>query len=409
MSLVETPKKNTGQEAALVAFLERMERQRASLLAVHIHLSRLSARNQRSQYIQAAFTTFDDAVSQQDGQTFLLRNNDIIFVGLATQAQMIEDAVIRLRFLFSEDSLVLFSDVLEDSSFCTWHVLERDYDKFLDTCRRLHSLTRTRLPTDLSSSGPPRIPLDAKSLSTLEDLLIGANLSNIIRNQPICSIGDGAEVSPLFHEIYVSISALEETLMPLVQIAGNPWLFQYVTQLLDKRMLAHLSHEWAEGRRISINMNVSTLLSPEFQKFDQMISTSARGRLVIEVQKVDIFADMGAFLFAREFVRDRGYRLCLDGMTHLTLPFIDREKLGLDMVKLFWSPDLATSTNPRQVEELRASLAAFGAARVILARCDSESAVKTGLSLGINLFQGRYVNGLMQQHSRVTALKRARG
>ena len=196
--------------------------------------------------------------------------------------------------------------------------------------------------------------------------------------------------------------------MPHVQLTGNPWLFRYLTQSLDKRMLAHLSREWSHERSFSINLNVSTLLSPEFLKFDQLISTSARGRLVIEIQKVDIFADMGAFLFAREYARDRGYRLCLDGMTHLTLPFIDREKLELDLVKLLWSPELAAAENAQMLDDLRACVASIGASRVILAHCDSERCRKNRpFARHFTLFQGRYVNTLVAPVRKRTAMRAA--
>ncbi|HLG89789.1 MAG TPA: hypothetical protein VKZ79_21635 [Alphaproteobacteria bacterium] len=400
MNRAQSPRKNSGHEYALLELAERLEKHRDGRLAVHIHLSRLAPHNRRIQYIRLAFSTFDDSLAHQDGQTFLLRNNDIVFVGRTERAKQVEDAVIRLRYLFSEDALVQLSDESQDSGFCSWYVLDRDYPSFLDACRRIHQLSLTRLPQTLADGGPPRSPITPKSLTKLEELLAGTDLSNIIRNQPICALGEGMEANTLFHEIYVSIGDLEEILMPLVQLGANPWLFQYLTQILDKRMLAHLSREWSDERSFSINLNVSTILSPDFLRFDKQISTSARGRLVIEIQKLDIFADMGAFIFAREYARDRGYRLCLDGMTHLTLPFIDREKLGLDMVKLLWSPEFAGVESARQLDDLRACIAGVGPSRVILARCDSEAAIKAGRALGIGLFQGRYVNGLLQQQTR---------
>ena len=400
MNRAQSPRKNSGQEYALLELAERLQRHREGRLAVHIHLSRLAPHNRRVQYIRLAFSTFDNSVAHQDGQTFLLRNNDIVFVGRTERRKQIEDAVVRLRYLFSEDALVQLLDETQESGFCSWYVLDHEYDRFLEACRRIHQMSTTRLPEELAKGGPPRSAITPKSLTKLEELLAGTDLSNIIRNQPVCALGEKMEASPLFHEIYVSIGDLEETLMPLVQFGANPWLFQYLTQILDKRMLAHLSREWGDDRSFSINLNVSTLLSPDFLRFDKQISTSARGRLVIEIQKLDIFADMGAFIFAREYVRDRGYRLCLDGMTHLTLPFIDREKLGLDMVKLLWSPEFAGVESARQLDDLRGCVAGFGASRVILARCDNEAAIKTGRALGINLFQGRYINGLIQQQGR---------
>jgi hypothetical protein len=405
MAHIETPRKNAGQEYALLELAERLERYRDGRLAVHIHLSRLAPHHRRAQYIRLALSTFDNSIAQGEGQTFLLRNNDIVFVGPAESAKFVESAVIRLRYLFSEDALVQQLDDHQESGFCTWYPLDREYPRFLSACRRLHTLSQTGQSSRLAA-GPDKVPLDPKSLAKLEELLVGTDISNLIRNQPVCTLGDGLEPEILFHEMYVSIADLESTLLPRVQITANPWLFQYLTQSLDRRMLAHLAREWGNDRSFSINLNVSTLLSQEFLKFDKQISSTARGRLVIEVQKVDIFADMGAFLFARDYARDRGYRLCLDGMTHLTLPFIDREKLGLDLVKLLWSPELASVDNAKQLDDLRACVAAIGAPRVILAHCDSEEAFKVGHSLGITLFQGRLISKLVP---RIRAGKQAKG
>ena len=408
MAQVETLKRPAGQEYALLEFLERLDRNREGRIAVHIHLSRLQPNNRREQYIRLAYSTFDNFLAQQNGQSFLLRNNDLVFIGHAQGASAIEDAVIRLRYLFSDDALVQLSErhASDKSGFCSWYVLDRDYDAMLDLCRRLRQMTQTNLPADISVAEPRKTPLDAKNLAKLQDVLSGADLSNLIRNQPICTIDQTNEPQPVFHEVYVSIADLQQAVMPDIDLAADPWLFQYLTLSLDKRMLAHLSREWTQERNFSINLNIATLLSPEFLKFDQMISSMARGRLLIELQKVDIFADMGAFLFAREYVRDRGYRICLDGMTHLTLPFIDREKLGLDMIKLFWSPELAMAENAKILDKLRAAVIQ-APQRVILARCDSEESIAIGRSLGISLFQGRHLAKLMPV--RLNPLRALRG
>jgi EAL domain-containing protein (putative c-di-GMP-specific phosphodiesterase class I) len=142
----------------------------------------------------------------------------------------------------------------------------------------------------------------------------------------------------------------------------------------------------------SLNLNVSTLLSPEFLAFDANLRTGARGSIIIEIEKIDIFADLGAYIFARDFVRERGYRLCLDGVTALTLPFIDRERLGVDLIKLFWSPDMIDNPDGERSRELLAALERTGKTRVILARCDGPAAIDFGQSVGIRLFQGRHLD-----------------
>ena len=76
---------------------------------------------------------------------------------------------------------------------------------------------------------------------------------------------------------------------------------------------------------ISLNLRLATLLSPEFLKFDHEFRRAAAAPVIVELQLIDIFAELGAYLFIREFVRDRGYPICIDGLHHLHLPPIDAQ------------------------------------------------------------------------------------
>ena len=75
--------------------------------------------------------------------------------------------------------------------------------------------------------------------------------------------------------------------------------------------------------------------------------------MVIELQPIDIFSDMGAYMFARDFMRERGYRIALDGLNHQILQFIDREQLGFDLLKLIWSPEMVEE---KRIEALNKTL-----------------------------------------------------
>ena len=97
----------------------------------------------------------------------------------------------------------------------------------------------------------------------------------------------------------------------------------------------------------------------------------------------------------RNFLHDRGYRFCLDAVTHLSLPLIDRERLGFDLVKIHWSPDLRDQLDGVQGEVLRQAARTIGQERLILARCDSEFAFEAGHALGISLYQGHMVDHLL--------------
>jgi len=207
----------------------------------------------------------------------------------------------------------------------------------------------------------------------------------------------GAKKRGLIDNKTCSIDELRSAIMPGYDIASDRWLFQHLTQTLDLRMLQLLmkNDDRVIASGFSVNLNVATLLSDRFLAFDANLRSATRGTVIFELQTIDIFSDLGAYLFARDFVKERGYRVCLDGVTDLTLPFIDRERLGLDLIKVVWNPDMLGSGREAKRDEFRKLIASFGRARTILCRCDSEEAVATGQSLGISLFQGRYIDRLL--------------
>src|SRR3546814_13451589 len=68
-----------------------------------------------------------------------------------------------------------------------------------------------------------------------------------------------------------SSDLLARTVLPDVNLATNRWLFQHLTQTLDRRVLKLLSRadDTDLHAAISINLNVETLLSPAFLEFDR--------------------------------------------------------------------------------------------------------------------------------------------
>jgi hypothetical protein len=149
----------------------------------------------------------------------------------------------------------------------------------------------------------------------METSLANMDLSGLIRRQPVCALLPRAAAQPLFAELYVAIRELAETLLPGVDLAADTWLFQRLAESLDRRLLSGLiSHQLGAQGAISVNLRLATLLSPEFLKFDHDYRRQTAAPVIIELQLIDIFAELGAYLFIREFVRDRGYLMCIDGL-----------------------------------------------------------------------------------------------
>ena len=156
---------------------------------------------------------------------------------------------------------------------------------------------------------------------------------------------------------------------------------------------------------ISFNLNVGTLLSQEFQAFDDNFTAGRRGGMIIELQKVDIFANLGAYLFAREFIQAKGYRVCIDGLSYQAMAVIDRERLGADIVKLVWHPEMMDG-GEEIYDHIRTMIRHAGEDSVVLCRVDNREAIDFGQSVGITMFQGRHIEHLIAEDNRRKELLR---
>lgn len=396
-----TTEKTTNVEHLLHEFTERLEKHPFGWRAVILNLSRLRPDNRRSQQIRIAANTFEGLVRHFEGQIFLLSQGDIVFICKDADVASVDNAVNKVRFLFGDDPLAAAIDDIQSDGFSTWYDLAREYVKFAGFVQQIYLEEQRRQKRLAAIAGDAqrstRLPMDPQALAELNTTIARADLSNVLRRQAVCAIAPGEQPKAIYREVYVSIPDLRDAVMPKRDIASDRWLFQYLTQTLDKRVLAILRRvdDSSLAHSYSVNLNISTLLSQDFQAFDQSLRSGSRGSIVIEIEKVDIFNDLGAYIFARDYVRERGYRICLDGVNALTLPFIDRERLGLDLVKVFWSPDLGDPARPERSAEVRAAIERVGKSRVIIARCDTADAVRFGHECGVQLFQGRHIDRML--------------
>jgi EAL domain-containing protein (putative c-di-GMP-specific phosphodiesterase class I) len=396
------------QEQLLLEYLRRLENRREGRKAVRINLSNLMPANRRDHHVRAATNSFEGLVSELMGQLFQLSNLDIFFVYKSEVHTRVEDTVQKVKFLFSDDPLFDEKDHGK-TQFVNWYDVEKEYDQLLKLVREMSEddsgkkrpATRSNVREALKTRQEHGDPLTPEILSRAVKALQRTDLTSLVRRQFVCGVTKKLVPEPIFSELYISIMDLRETMMPGINITSNRWLFQYLTESLDKRVLSLLAKadRLSFTGDISFNVNVSTLLSPEFLAFDEGVSAARRGSMVLELQKVDIFADLGAFLFVREFCQEKGYRICLDGMTYQNMSMIDRERLGVDYVKLMWNPELIDSGDDMKTK-LREMVHTAGTARVILARCDNREAVDFGRSAGITMFQGHYIEHLIAEDER---------
>ena len=123
-----------------------------------------------------------------------------------------------------------------------------------------------------------------------------------------------------------------------------------------------------------------------------------KNEIIVEIQMADLFADITSFSLAVNKLKNYGYKLALDGLNALSFQQINRQNLGFDMVKLYWEDDNSISYR----EALKQAIEKADPKRVILSRCNNAGSVNFGLELGVSIFQGRYIDLIVNPNSKIT-------
>lgn len=417
-------------EAHLIELLHLVEEQRQGWQAVAFNFSQL-LEHYRSEYqIKIATNLMNDLLGDRDGAIYLCEDANIYVMVRHLPRPLMDKMIFQLRYLFMDDPLAYNVDGEENPEFSQVFDIEEEWQIFMDLCKRrlVQRVKRTQAgpqvrPSTVSASGGAR-PMGATaapkaataaavkpiefpkaemryftgaSLAALESTLKDTDIINCMRRQPVVAVMPDNSVRTVFDEMYININALRKSLNTEIDLLSNRWLFKYLTQKLDEKMLDSIQKNPARylANPSSLNLNIPTVLSTRFAEFDAAIKPSLKVSMVIELQIGDVLTDMHGFALAKDIVQKLGYRVCLDGLTDMNFPQIDRQRLGFDLVKVAWSGDSAKDAASEKNASFADAVKRSGAKRVILTRCDNNSALEFGAALGINLFQGRHLDALV--------------
>jgi len=250
-----------------------------------------------------------------------------------------------------------------------------------------------------------------------ERMLRQADVSALVHHQAIYDFARPRRPVPIARELTVSLDFLAERLG--IAIAGNDWLLDKATLILDRRMLFHLAQERRpHDEPYAINLRVATVLGPEFPGLIGRLSAHEHDTLIVELSNRDREADPASCEAAVRELDRLGVHVAFhaggwDDILALATatPGSDSRLLDpVDFLKLSWdAADLGRSA--AEIEAMKAAVDHFGDGRLILERAETAEAVEFALGLGLRLMQGfgvtRYVE-LRQAKERDRAAARAR-
>ena len=408
------------KDVQIFDFLRNLDREINDYCALYINISKLENVNFKVAQKQSLQETFLSVTQKNGGDIFVLPNDDMVVIYNVRSKEEIQACIIKMRFILHEDPLIKQNFDLEAAGFLRFFDFRSQLNEFQrmvgieaqkagEPAERGRSNWAGQSGSDRVSLGVqvnrPKRVLTPTILGKLQKTLQMADFSSLIRRQAVCAVIGKSPPQMLFEEVYVSIADLRDTLLPGVDLTADPWLFQYLTETLDKRVLASISNhdDGSLNSNFSLNLNVSTILSDDFLEFDEDINVSMRSSIVLELQLMDIFSDIKAFILAKTFAQSRGYKICIDGITVDKLKYLNREKLDADLIKIIWHPTFMDVI--REDKHFTDYVNKAERARLILCRVDDPQAVEVGNSLGINLYQGRYIQRMLSNSSRKTFFK----
>lgn len=383
-------------EHKLLETLQFLEKKPAGFCALHVHFSQLQPTNRRSDYITIAERAFDLVTLAHNADLFVLGNYDVFLTAPVGKIADIDSALARVKTLFQADPLIHQQTDLGESAFVTWYDLEEDFPFFKEAVVST-ALAAKRESLRNGGSALEAEKLTPKNLDQIAKMFRSLDVRPLMRHQSAIQILANGKGRLLFREYYVSIGDLAKVVAPGYDLTADRWLFQYLTTILDQRILHMLRSQSMDDlpRTVSVNLNLQTIYSKDFQQFDQFVGNQA-DRLILEFQPVDVFNDLTLFHESRAMLQGRGYKVLVDGLQTLSLDFYDPSLLQADFYKIAWGDRLGATTTEEGVSEMRDLIHSMGADKVIMSHVDSEEAVRFGLQLGIQRFQGFFVDRLVE-------------
>lgn len=214
----------------------------AGYYAVQVFLSGLRASNRKPHFINIAAKTFYNLLNKFDVTLFKMDNTDLVLLCKDVPVEEIDPAMHKARQLFGEDPLTDSDDVSIDDRFSTWYdlVQQGDYSAFIEIITRLteEAIERQRMHKELlSPNALPGERMQPKDLAGITLRLQTVEINYLISEKAAAVIRPGAKWAILFCEQYVTMKALQKRVAPDENFFGLSWLFQNLTEAIDRRLL----------------------------------------------------------------------------------------------------------------------------------------------------------------------------
>lgn len=366
-------------ERELLAFAMKAKEEATEKVVIFADLSRIP-HVQDPTFFRVLSSRLDHASRDVGARVFELHDHQICYVLAPDDAATLIHSLARISALLVDHG----KTPIEVQTFD----LRRHADSFLEFCRILVSKSQPEDAVDISSLTDEDANLD--KFLTIEENLHAADVSSLLRQQPIYDVTDPATPTIVAYEVFTSLDSLEEIYG--LAIRKNAWLMSRVTEILDGRIMNHLMYSGQIARdAVSINLHQSSVLGSLFHDFANRTSFGWRNNLIVELPYIETMEAQDDFEAALEVLRVHHVLAAIDDVPISRLDRVAADKKILRFVKVRWAEDIK-QLGEDATETVRAEIARLGVERCVLTHCDDVDAVQVGLHLGFRVLQGHGVD-----------------
>lgn len=376
---------NSGEKYLLDA-LDRVARNPLDYSVLYVNISKLRPKNRHPEFVKIFARMFDSIVGVVRGQLFVLSNGDFAILGKNITGTTVDEAVKKIRLGLSSDPIIHGKSTKD---FAKIYYFPEDYTSFYIKIQNMYN--EDVQDVDVPQETPKR-PISADEIDDVIAQLDTIDIPEIIKRQSAIKILAPNKFKVAFQEFFVAVKDLSKHLDESLDLLASRWLFLYLTQTLDKKTLNAFFYSdivnWPE--QISLNLNLSSVFSHEFVHLAKNFLNPGQ-KLIVEVQLMDVFNNLPLYFKVKDILHMGGHKLLIDSVSPSSLKMLKLKRLDPDMVKVFWEPLLEYDDHNEMFKKVVEDL---GEDNVVLAKCDTNAALKWGLEYKINTFQGPIIDKL---------------
>lgn len=215
-----------------------------------------------------------------------------------------------------------------------------------------------------------------------------------VRDQDIVKCVSGQKPEKMLTEYFISMDLLRKPLFVDVEMRGSGRLFNEFTLVLDQILLQAFDAMHTRGGRCSINLNVESVFTEQFENFVERTPESVLKDVVFEFRQSNIVENFDEFQVARGLIKSKGATIAVDQIFPQTVGLVDLDYIGASVAKIHWRNGAEDILKER--ERAVKYLIDCGVHPVLI-RVDNERALEVGARMGIHHFQGFLIDDLVKK------------